>query len=137
MMQFGSLPEPMIVEALKHAAGFDGEHETCIGAEAQMLDRARNAVGPAPEVGAVDLDRAPRRRISVDHGEPAGHRAAVRFGIEAQLLARQAVHRRHRLDVVHDGVRLGLLVEAAIAPVLADVIGLALGGEIVVLDHRP
>src|ERR1019366_55277 len=47
------------------------------------------------------------------------------------------MHRRHSLDVVHDGVRLGLFVEAAITPVLADVINLALGGKIVMLDHRP
>src|SRR5664280_2351897 len=129
-------PKTMIIEALKHATGFNGEHETCIGPEAQMFDRARNAIGPTPQVGAVDLDGLFRRGISVDHGEPTRDRAAVGFRVEAQLLARQPVHRRHSLDVVHNGVRLGLFVEAAITPVLADVINLTLGGKIVMLDHR-
>jgi hypothetical protein len=29
----------MIIEALKHAAGFNGKHEACIAPEAQMFDR--------------------------------------------------------------------------------------------------
>src|ERR1017187_4136480 len=63
-------PKSMIIEALKHATGFNGEHETCIGPEAQMFDRARNAIGPTPQVGAVDLDGLFRRGIFVDNGEP-------------------------------------------------------------------
>ena len=129
-------PKPVIVEALKHAAGFDREHESRIGAESQMFDRARDAVGAAAQIGAVDLDGRSGRGISVDHGQPTRDRAAVGFRVEAQLFPRQPVHRRHGLDVVHDGVRFGLFVEAAISPVLADVIDLALGGEVVMLDHR-
>ncbi|OIQ63468.1 hypothetical protein GALL_549900 [mine drainage metagenome] len=102
-----------------------------------MFDRARDAVGPAPEVGAVDLDGFSGRGVPVNHGEATRDRAAVGFRVEAQLLPRQPVHRRHGLDVVHDGVRFGLFVEAAIPPVLADVIDLALGGEVIMLDHRP
>ena len=49
-------PEPVIVEALEHAAGFDREHEPRIGAESQVFDRARDAVGAASEIRAVDLD---------------------------------------------------------------------------------
>lgn len=52
----GCLPEPVIVQALKHASGFDGEHELCIGAKGEVLDRARDAVCAASEIGAVDLD---------------------------------------------------------------------------------
>src|SRR5664279_3138195 len=48
-------PKPMIIEALKHATGFNGEHETCIGPEAQMFDRARNAIGPTPQVSYTHL----------------------------------------------------------------------------------
>ena len=47
------------------------------------------------------------------------------------------MHRSQRFDVVHDGIGLGLFVEAAVAPVLADVVGLALGGEVIALDHLP
>jgi hypothetical protein len=32
-------PKSMIIEALKHAAGFNGKHEACIAPEAQMFDR--------------------------------------------------------------------------------------------------
>ena len=52
-------PEPVIVEALKHAAGFDREHESRVGAETQVFDRARDAVGAASQIGAVDLDGFP------------------------------------------------------------------------------
>ena len=94
-----------------------------------------DAVGAAPEVGAIDLDRLPGDGVSIDHDESPRDRAAVRLGIKAEVLARQTLPRGDRLDVVHDGVRLGLFVETAVAPVLADVIGLALGGEIIALDH--
>ena len=75
-----------------------------VGAETQVFDRAWNAVGAAAEIGAVDFDGLAGCRVLVDHGEPAGNRAAVCLGIKAELLARQTVHRGHRLDVVHDGV---------------------------------
>ena len=77
----------MVVEALEHAAGLDRQHEAGVGAEVQMLDRARNAVGTAAETGAIDLGGFAGRRVLVDHREPAGDRAAMGFRIEAQLLA--------------------------------------------------
>ena len=93
------------------------------------------AVGAAPQVGAIYLDCLPRHGVSIDHDEPPRHRAAVRLGIKPEVFPRQTLPRGDRLDVVHDGVRLSLFVETAVAPVLADVIGFALGGEIVALDH--
>jgi hypothetical protein len=56
----------MIVEALKHAPGLNGEREPCIGPEAQMFHRARNAIGSTSKVGAVDLDGFSRHQISID-----------------------------------------------------------------------
>jgi hypothetical protein len=60
----------VMVEALKHASGFNREHESCIGAESQMFGRARDTVGPAPKVGAVDFDGLSRLTISRPATEP-------------------------------------------------------------------
>ena len=81
-------PEPVIVEALEHAAGFDGEHELRIGAEGQMLDRARDAVGSAAR------DWCSRSRWSLrsrDFGRPrsAGPRPSRR-GIPGRSAAAPA-----------------------------------------------
>ena len=77
----------MVVEALKHAAGFYGEYKPRFGPEAEVLDRARDTVGSAAQPGAVDLDGLSRRRVPVDDGEPAGDRAAMRFRVKSELLA--------------------------------------------------
>ena len=76
------------MQPLEHAAGFNGENETCVGSEAQMLRGARNAVSPASEVGAVNFDGPSRQRVRIDNREPACDGTAMQLAIEAQLLTR-------------------------------------------------
>ena len=97
--------------------------------------RGRDRVGARAEARAVDALDDAGLAVRVEHDELAGHGAAVLVGDEAQLLARRAAHREQRLDVVHHRVRLDLVVEARLLPVLALVVGVSLGGEVVALDQ--
>ena len=99
--------------------------------ELQILDIDRDRIGAGAELGAVDLERL-ALGVVVDDDQLAGHVAAFFLGDEVELLA---VDPEHRLDVVHDRVGLGLLVETRLAPVLGDVVGLSLGGHVVVFDQ--
>ena len=88
-----------------------------------MLDIDRDRIGTRPELGAVDLEGF-ALGVVVDHDQLAGHIAAFFFRNELELL-----------DVVHDRVRLGLLVESRLAPVLGDVVRFSLGGHVVFFDQ--
>jgi hypothetical protein len=112
------------VQPLEHAAGLDREDEFRPGAKFQMFHGAWNSVGAAAEAAAVDFDRLAGPRIAVKHGQLPGDRSAMGFRIEAQLFTRQPVRGGQRLDIVHHGIGFRLFVEARVAPVFRNVIGL-------------
>ena len=101
-----------------------------VGRKLHLLEGAWHCVRSATELPAVDPHGLPRITV-VDHRELAGDRAAVRFGVEAELLARDFLGRSHGLEIRHDLVGLVLRIEATVSPVLADVVCLALGREVV------
>jgi hypothetical protein len=72
--------------------------------------------------------------VSLTTSSPA-NRATVLVGDVAELLAAHALHGEHRLDVVHDHVRLALLVEHRLAPVLRLVVSVPLRREVAGLDE--
>jgi hypothetical protein len=119
-------------QALEHAGGLDAEDELGVRLELQLLDRGGHRVGAAAEAGAVDVQGFAGLGVLVDHHQTAGHVAALLLGHEAELLA---VDAEEGLDVLHDRVGLGLLLEARLGPVLRDVVGLSLGGDVVGLDQ--
>ena len=131
----GLAPILVVVEPRKHASGFDGQDELGLGFELEVFHRGGDGVGPRPHGRAVDADLFPGVAVPVDDGQFAGQSPAVFFRAIAQLFASEALEASQGLDVVHDRVGLGLLVEFGLVPVLRDVVGLSLRREVVVFDH--
>ena len=88
--------------------------------------------GARAEIATVNFNFGAALRVTIDHDKFPCDRAAMRIGVEPQLLARQALPRRQGLDVIHDRVRFSLFVEATIPPILADIVSFVLGGKVIV-----
>ena len=129
----GRAPVAVLDETLKHARGLYGQNEFSLGLEFQVLDRDRDGVRSRTEFGTVDTQGFAAVRLAVDHDELAGDLAALFFGDESELLA---IDLEQSLDIVDDGIRFRLLIEARLVPVLGDVVGLSLGHDFVVFDER-
>ena len=102
-----------------------------VGLELELLDGNGNAVGARAEFGAVDAQHFAGIAVVIDHEQASGDIAPFFLGNKAQLLAIDA---EIGFDIIHDRVGFRLFAEPGILPVLGDVIGFSLGGDIVVFD---
>ena len=125
-------PPGVLHQPLEHPRRLDGQNELGLRLELQLLHRGGNAVGAAAEAGAVDAQLLSGFPVAIDHDEFSGDVAALFLGNEAQLLA---VDAKQGFDVVHHRVAFRLLVEAGVVPVLRDVVGLSLRGDVVGLHQ--
>ena len=125
----------MALQPLEHAAGLDAENEFSLGLECQVLHQRGDGVGARAEAGAVDLLRLAAVEVGVVDDQLARHGAAMLVRDIAQLFAADTVDREHRLDVVHDGIRLVLFREVRLSPVLRLVVSVPLRGEIIGADQ--
>src|SRR5512139_2179545 len=100
-----------------------------------MLDERWYGILPGAEPRAVDLLYLAGLQIRVVNDELAGDRPPMLVGDVAELLPTDPENREHGLDIVHDGVRLGLLVEVRFTPILRLVVRVSLRREVVRLDE--
>ena len=129
------LVEPVLREAVDHAAALDRDHELRVRAhelDLLLLDVERQRVAPVADVvAAVDLLHEPLAVPLLDR-EVAQDGSPVLLGMEAKVLPKALAH---HLEVLDEQVRLVLAVELGVLPSLADVVELPERGRLLVPGH--